>query len=205
MNVGNSVRKSIEDWGGGDLDSAMLHACNAIDGTAKKLYPKEGSNARFTRLLREHYPILGPMGAPGLNLIETRFPVNVERPKAPGGKPDIADIIYGIHRCSHGHGQALPEGFELFRDANGPPRLTRIEITKGTVRLSDRIIFGLLAVAVMSPANQDQHVPVGYYLTFGTTEKLYINEWWGRYADFDAIAATDPTPQVTLDASQWMT
>lgn len=59
MNVGNSVRKAIDDWEQGELESAMLHACNAVDGTAKKLYATLRSNARFTRLLRENYGIFG--------------------------------------------------------------------------------------------------------------------------------------------------
>ncbi len=203
MNVGNSVRKAIDDWELGELDAAMLHACNAIDGTAKKLYPCLGSNARFTRFLRESYDILGPMGAPGIDLANTRWPVKVERPKAQGGKPDFADVIYGIHRCSHGHGDELPNGFELLRDAGGPPRQTRMRVEKGKVQMSDRVIFGLLTVAVMSPINRDQRVPDGYYLTFSQT-KLPINEWWGRAADFGPIVAMDPVPKVTLDFNDWM-
>jgi len=204
MNVGNSVRKAIDDWAASELDSAMRHACNAVDGTAKKVYPKLGSNARFTQLLRDNYSILGPMGMPGINLVETRFPVQVDRPKAPGGKPDLADVIYGIHRCSHGHGEELPGGFKLIHDARGPARQTRVEIGRGAIRLSDRIIFGLIAVSVLSQANADQHVPDGYYLTFGATAELIINEWWGRAADFPAIAASDPVPLVTLDFAEWM-
>lgn len=203
MNVGNSVRKSIDDWEIGELDAAMLHACNAVDGTAKKLYPSLGSNARFTRLLRENYSIFGPMGAPGINLMETRFPVKVQRPKAQGGMPDIADIIYGIHRCTHGHGDELPDGFELLPDAKGPARLTRMFVEKGKVRLSDRVIFGLLAVAVLSPANEGQTVPDGYHLTFGTTV-LPIKDWWGRAADFDSVVSQDPVPSVKLDFTEWM-
>lgn len=205
MNVGNSVRKSIDDWQVGENDSAMLHACNAIDGTAKKVHSKIGSNARFTKLLRDNYSILGPMGMPGIDLVETRFPVSVEHPKAPGGKPDLADVIYGIHRCSHGHGDELPGGFELIQDAAGPARHTRIEVVKGAIRLSDRIIFGLIAVAVLSPMNKGQTVPDGYFLTFGASEKLIINEWWGRASDFSAVVAQDPTPLVKLDFGDWMT
>jgi hypothetical protein len=205
MNVGNSVRKAIDDWEKGDYESAMLHACNAIDGTAKKLYPELRSNAaRFTKLLRESYSILGPMGMPGINLIETRFPVTVNSPKASGGKPDLADVIYGIHRCTHGHGDELPDGFELISDAAGPARLTRFQAVRGAVRLSDRIIFGLIAVAVLSPVNIGQVVPDGYYLKFGASEKLMINEWWGRAGDFPAIVAKDPVPHVKLDFGDWV-
>ena len=203
MNVGDSVRIAIDDWQRGELESAMLHACNAVDGTANKLHPKDGSNARFTRLLRDNYAILGPMGAPGINLRETRFPVEVKRPKAEGGKPDIADVIYGIHRCTQGHGDELPEGFELLPDVAGPPGLTHISIQKGKVRLSDRVIFGLLAVAVLSPANEGQAVPDSYYLTFGKV-KLPINEWWGRAADFASLVAKKPMPEVKLDFRDWM-
>ena len=203
MNVGNSVRKAIDDWEQGELESAMLHACNAVDGTAKKLYPTHGSKARFTRLLRENYGVFGPMGTPGIDLAETRFPVKVVRPTAEGGKPDIADVIYSIHRCAHGHGGELPDGFELLTDAAGPPRYTRILVEKGRVRLSDRVIFGLLSVAVLSPANQGQSVPDGYHLTFGGKAVLPINEWWGRAADFASIAAQEPLPQVELDFGDW--
>jgi len=51
MNVGNSVRKAIDDYENGETDAAMLHACNAVDGTAAKAHPEiKGSNERFTTL-----------------------------------------------------------------------------------------------------------------------------------------------------------
>jgi hypothetical protein len=75
---------------------------------------------------------------------------------------------------------------------------------QGKVRLSDRILFGLIAVAVLSPANKDQSVPDGYFLTFGESAKLMINEWWGRACDFPAIVAQVPMPQVKLDFGDWM-
>lgn len=204
MKVGNSVRKTIDDWEQGELESAMLHACNAVDGTAKKLYGTAvGSNARFTRLLRENYDVFSPMAFPGIDLEATRWPVNVSRPKAQGGKPDMADLIYGIHRCAHGHGDELPDGFELLPDAAGPHRQTRMHVEKGKARLSDRAIFGLLAVAVLSPVNVDQTVPAGYHLTFGNV-MLLINDWWGRAVDFASIVAQEPLPQVTLDFGDWM-
>lgn len=205
MKIGDSVRKAIDDWAAREIEAAMLHACNAVDGTAKKVYSEPSNKRRFTRLLRENYAVLGPMGVPGINLVETRFPVTVTQPTAPGGKPDIADVIYGIHRCTHGHGDELPNGFALLQDAAGPARFTHLVVEKGKVRLSDRIIFGLLAVAVLSPANTTQRVPDGYYLSFGSSTKLFINEWWGRAGDFPEIAATDPVPQVKLDFGDWMT
>jgi hypothetical protein len=91
----------------------------------------------------------------------------------------VADVIYGIHRCSHGHGDELPAGFDLIQDASAEPRHTQIGISiEGAVQLSDRMIFGLLAVAILSPENADQRVPDGYHLDYSTTTRLEINEWW---------------------------
>jgi len=184
----------------------MLHACNAVDGTAKKLLPNMSNRARYTRLLRDNYAILGPMGAPGIDIEETRFPVAIiKKPTASCGAPDIADVIYTVHRCCHGHGDELPDGFSLLSDVNGPPRRTRLLVGReGEVQLSDRIIFGLLAVAVLSPANKDQacHRLDPYYLTYGATEKLMINGWWGLADLFPAVVAKDPPPaKVKLDFS----
>jgi hypothetical protein len=206
MIVSQSVRHAIDDWEQRKFESAMLHTCNAVDGTAGKLYPGSGNKKRFTRTLRENYGILGPMGAPGIDLVQTRFPVTVKGPTAPDGKPDLADVLYGIHRCGHAHGDELPDGFEFLQDAAGRKRVTRMLIERGKVRLSDRVIFGLLAVAVLSPVNRNQAIKEldGYFLTFGESAKLVINEWWGRADDFPAIAAQDPTPQVKLDFGNWI-
>jgi hypothetical protein len=89
------VRKAIDDYQDGETDAAMLHACNAIDGTAAKAHPEiAGSNSRFTTLLRENYFILEPMAVPGVNLDDTRFPVKVDRPKASGGAPAGSRLLY---------------------------------------------------------------------------------------------------------------
>jgi hypothetical protein len=203
MKVGESVRKSIDDWAQGEAESAMLHACNAVDGTAAKRFPRLGSNGRFTRLLRESYDFFGPMGVPGVNLVTTRWPVRVRNPKADGGYPDIADVVYGIHRCTHGHGDELPDGFALVADAAGPGGVTRMSVQRGTVRLSDRVIFALLAVAIVAEENVGQVVPNGYHLTFGG-EVLPINDWWGRAADLRIVVGRMNLPSVHMDFTDWM-
>jgi hypothetical protein len=204
MKVGDSVRHGIDEWQRGNFEASMLHACNAVDGTASKQFPGVTNNRRFTRLLRENYGVLGPMGIPGINIMETRFPVAVPRPTTPDGKPDLADVIYGIHRCTHGHGDELPNGFDLIPNAGSSTDYTRMELNKqGHFRMSDRIIFGLLAVAVFAPVNVGQSAP-GYWLTWGT-QTMIIDEWWGRAGDFLAlVAAGPPMPHIKMDFGEWM-
>jgi hypothetical protein len=201
MRIEKSIRKAFDEFDAGDAESAMLHVCNAVDGTAAKVYPNMGSNRRFSTFLRDNYHILGPMGCPGIDVVNQRFAVRVERPNAPGGKPDLADLIYGIHRCSHGHGQALPDGFELLDDVAGPAGNTRMVFDgPGAVQLSDRLIFGLLATVIMSPVNIDLRIPDGYFLSFGQRSVIMlVNDWWGRSTDFCAIAESEPMPLVNVD------
>ena len=201
--VANSVRKAIEDWSIGETEFAMLHACNAVDGTARKVHPHLGNNDRFTRLLRDNYAILGPMSAPGIDLVNTRWPARTARPKAPGGQPDFADLVYGVHRCSHGHGDDLPDGFELIPNAAGLALVTTIQVQPGKVQLSDRVIFGLLGVAVLDPVNADQVLPARYFLSFAGVQ-YPIQDWWGRAEDFMPILGSQPLSSVKLDFGDWM-
>ena len=193
----------------GDMESAMLHACNAVDGTAKKMYPNLGVGDRFRKLLRDNYTgILEPM-APGVNLEKTVFPISISGASGPGGHPDVADILYKIHRCSHGHGDAIPAGYELIPDTTTEPPRTTMEPGlgangEGMLRLSDRIMYGMAAVALLTPVNVGQVLQGSVHLTWTSiASDIHVrldNGWWGRAADFAAIAAMDRNRiSVTLD------
>ncbi len=152
-----------------------------------------------------NYDVFGPMGIPGQDLVTQRWPVTVRNPTTSDGKPDIADVIYGIHLCTHAHGEELPNGFELLPDAAGPDRVTRMQIENGRIRLSDRVIFGLLATAVMCHVNTVQRVPNGYFFKCTGEETLLINDWWGRKADFLELVSRYPLPPcVNMDFGVWM-
>jgi hypothetical protein len=210
VDVGNSMRRAIAEYESGELEAAMLHTCCAVDGTAGKVHPTIRSNAaRFTTLLRQNYiSVVEPM-VPGINLAETVFPVQIRNPSGPGRRPDFADIIYVIHRCNHGHGTPLPVGYELIADTRTKPDRTTMTVKKNlagkwVVQLSDRAIFGMLAIALLVPENADQRIPDGYHLTYTSTtgdiRARLDNEWWGRAADFAAITAMDRKRiRLTLD------
>jgi hypothetical protein len=194
MKVGKSVQKTIDEFEDRDLESCMLHACNAIDGTARKISSANaGSKARYVSFLRDHYWLLEPMVTPGVNLVETRF-TNVPLSKQP--EPDFAEIVYAVFRCSHGHGAELPTGYELLPSVG--TRISRLVLADGVLQLPDRLPFGLIAAAVLNPANHDQAVPDDYFLTLGD-EKFIINEWWGRADDFRPIAKRYNKVRVKLD------
>lgn len=185
----------------------MLHACNAVDGTSAKVFPNERGNAqRFTKFLRDSYPILFPMSAPGVDP-DTRWPApTVKSTLRDGRGPDLADIIYYCHRCTHAHGDELLPAFELIPDARGPAGITTMWIGRNIVQLSDRIIFGLIAAVVFSPVNLDQRIDGGHFLTFGKAAmRLPIDDWWGQGERFlTDVVPSEPMPLLRFDWREWM-
>ncbi|WP_036526055.1 hypothetical protein [Nocardia sp. NRRL WC-3656] len=203
MKVGESVWHSLEHWGKGEWDAAMLHACNAIDGTAKKRYPDIGVGARFKTLIREDLEILRIFGGSPFDLETTRFPVPVES-HLPDKRPDIADVIYGIHRCCHGHGDDLPKGFELMvpgGDARNPAYTTST-YEKGTAALPASTVIGLLVTAVVAPENKDQSISLDPYFTL-QGRIFVVADWWGWRDHMREIVSTVQQPMIRPDWGDW--
>ncbi|WP_433714335.1 hypothetical protein ACQP2U_09620 [Nocardia sp. CA-084685] len=202
MNVGKSIRYALECLDRHEDEPAMMHACAAVHATAKKWATRKTTDRMaFTSFLRDNYDILGPMGARGLNVQGTRFPLAITSSLGEGEQPDLADIILTIHRNAHAHGDEVKVGFEL-TGRQGLVSTIHIDIENKSIRLPWNLIPGLCAVAVVSDLNTDQYVPDGCHLTYGyPIMRFEINEWWGRKHDFLAQIATQPYPVVKLDFS----
>ena len=197
MDVGDAVRRSLDHWQRREWDAAMVHACNAVDGTAKKRYPQLGVATRFKRTIRDSLDIFRAMAAPGIDFDQSRFPITVKS-DLPDGRPDVADVLYGIHRWSHGHDDELPDGFELTPHG---PRPAGVHIWKtGRIQLPASAVIGLLAVAVFSPENKGEIMPDGYQLSW-YQHVFHICMWWGWQDHFREIISTAQIPQTTLDFS----
>ena len=55
MKIADHIKYSLSACGSRELDKAMLFACLAIDGTAKKMYPQiDRVGARFKKFIVEH-------------------------------------------------------------------------------------------------------------------------------------------------------
>jgi hypothetical protein len=176
----------------------MLHACNAVDKTAKKRYPEPGIATRFRRIIRESLDIFGLMAAPALDFEHSRFPVTVKS-DLPDGRPDIADVLYGVHRSSRGHEEDLPDGFELTPHG---PRPAEVHIWRnGRIQLPAATAIGLLAIAVFAPENKGEKIPDGYQLSW-FQYVFIICLWWGWQDHFREIISTAGIQQQALDFSE---
>jgi hypothetical protein len=199
VDVGDSVRRSLDHWERREWDEAMLHACNAVDKTAKKRYPEPGVATRFRRIIRESLDIFGLMAAPALDFEHSRFPLTVQS-DLPDGRPDIADVLYGVHRSSRGHEEDLPNGFEVTPHG---PRAAEVHIWRnGRIQLPAATAIGLLAIAVFAPENKGEKIPDGYQLSW-FQYVFIICLWWGWQDHFREIISTANIPQQTLDFSEF--
>ena len=154
MKISDSIRKAIDDWEKQDYESSMMHTCNAIDGTAQKVYPGiTSNNLRFTTYIRQYNDLISAMAFPDIDLGRTRWPVKTKSPKAPGGGVDFADMIYGIHRCNHDHGTELPIGNEIQPNLIKPDQPLSYGIKNGSIQLSDHVIWALLIIVILDPVN----------------------------------------------------
>lgn len=189
MKIQKSIKKAIDELNADDFETAMLHVCNAIDGTAQKKNGAISSKSSFEDFIRSYYDYIGAMtGTYSLDYENIDWPVTVQKPRGAGGKTDLADIIYSIHRCKHGHGTALPDGFEFVADIKNDSQTTSFHFRPGAVGLSDRFIWALIAIVVLEPENRglaDGELD-GYYIDLGNNRYL-INDWWGRLNDIPQL------------------
>jgi hypothetical protein len=110
MKIADHIKASLDACDSRELDKAMLFACLAVDGTAKKMYPEiQKVGQRFRNFVVDHLDIIELMFG-GLNLQETVFPFK-------GNKGNIGikfeDIVYEKFRCSLAHGDELPDGYDI--------------------------------------------------------------------------------------------
>lgn len=171
----------------------VLHACTAIDGTARKLYGSiDGNKKNYLKCLRSYYWLLEPMLG-SINLIETKFSWGKLIKK---DKPDLAEIIYEAFRCNHAHGSEHPIEISFIKCTDSDE--TVFLFGEGEMFFPDRLIFALLSIAVLSEVNKTQEIPDNYYISLGS-ESFIINEWWGRENEFKAITQRYNKVRLTLN------
>lgn len=197
------IEKALDEWQAGDHESAMLFAVVAVDGTARRKFPGIGSKRRFTDLIRDNALVFERFGSPGLDVAAPRFEDGGGgiRPTA-ADHPDIADILYSIHRCSYAHGDDVPAGFVLIDEPACRIGLDRPGLS---IELPKMAIIGLLAVCVLEPANADLRVRDGYELSWtppGDNNpeplRMPLNQWFGRRAEFLDYQAQFGRNRVTI-------
>lgn len=193
MRVDQHLLAAIRAFECGRADEALMNACIAVDATARDSYPSiHKVGKRYRRLIRDFYWLLEPMLG-GINLVETRFE-NAPLPK--NASPDLADIVYEVFRCSHAHGSEVPAAFSLLPVQPGGNATWKFGPDEW--HMPDCVVWALIAVVVLARVHSGWPTLAGAHFSLNG-ERFLIHEWWGREADFRAIAAKHNTVRVRLE------
>lgn len=205
MKLEKHILYAFDDYFAQKQDSALMHACMAIDATAKKFYSHTKSSKRdYKNLIRNYYWIIEPMIGAGLNLEETKWG-NLEIDDGYGKiieKPDFADVIYHVFRCNDAHAQPIPKNYGLLPTSDGH---SKWHIADNVLYMPDRVIWALISVSVFSKANADVKTDGDYYLSWGSEslgmklEKFVLRDWWGREDDLRLFFAKQNIIRVKLE------
>lgn len=183
-----------------EMELAMMLACAAVDGTARRRYPKTRNKSRFVQTVRDFYWLIEPLALRGINLDETLW-TNLSMKSATGAAPDFAEVLYSIHRCSHMHGDEVPFGHVFTETTEVTTGLFAWswKIAKDVMALPERLPFALVACAVLAPENALEQTGDGYYFYSLDSDTYVINEWWGRAEDFRPVANGSNQVRVKLN------
>lgn len=194
MTVGDEVRSALDHWSRGEWRPALWHATAALNKTADKRYPALDEGAAFRQTLRDEVDIFGAMAAGDIDLVNSRFPLPVPSDQ-PDGRPDIADVMYAVHRYLHVDESVMPAGCQVVPPAEG---MSMFAIANGRLWLRATAAIGLVAVSVFAPENEGQPIPESYFLSWQNYDFMVSDSWAQREA-FRQVMANSPVPQYTLD------
>ena len=177
MKISDHIKHSLDACDRRDLNQAMLFACLAIDGTAKKTYPGIAQvGARFRKLITDNIEIIELMFG-GIDLENTKFPV-----KSTKGVVGLkfADIIYEKYRCSLAHGDELPPGYQLeLRIAEGIQSFS-VDIAGESMTFPESAVFALGLACVLAPANAGQKIGDNRYHYTDGVNAFVVDRWRGK-------------------------
>lgn len=198
MKIADHIKYSLDACDSRELDKAMLFACLAVDGTAKKMYPKsEKVGKRFRKFIVDHLDIIELMFG-GLNLRETVFPFKDDKGNI-GVK--FEDIIYEKFRCSLAHGNELPDGYGItVKVANGIQQFM-IDIRGQSMTLPESAVYALGLPCVLAPVNADQKIGSNLYHYRDPVNHYVVDRWWGKIECARTIMDFEKQVKVKMDFS----
>lgn len=176
MKIADHIKASLDACDSKELDKAMLFACLAVDGTAKKMYPHLRVWARFKKFIVDHLDIVELMYG-GIDLKETVFPFRNAKGKV-GVK--FEDIVYEKFRCSLAHGDELPDGYGITVKVAECIQQFMIDIKGQSMTLPESAIYALGLPCVLAPQNADQKIGSNAYHYRDTLNHYLVDRWWGQ-------------------------
>jgi hypothetical protein len=163
MSVADRVSESINKYNSNELENALIQICIALDGTAKKEYPRiKKVGERFKAFIRDNMDIITFFTFNTNVFINCKF-----------GEYTIDQFVYKILRCGLLHEGELSAMFK-FTEPGEPVR-----IGKKQWCFPKTFIFSTLLAVIGASSNTDQRV-ADHLEVIVMGNRFRINELWGQ-------------------------
>jgi len=163
MSIADRVVECMHKYETNDLDNALIQVCIALDGTAKKEYPKvKKVGERFKAFIRENQDIISFFTFNGMVFIDCKF-----------GSYTLDQFIYKVLRCGLLHEGGIPTMFK-FGEPGTPATLSDAQWS-----LPKTFIFGTLLAVVGASSNLKQ-VTGDHYKVVILGNEFKLNDLWGN-------------------------
>jgi hypothetical protein len=163
MAISDRILECINKYNTNDLDNALIQVCIAIDGTAKREYPRiKKVGERFKEFIKFNQDIIT------FFTFNTNIFINCQF-----GKYTIDQFIYKVLRCGLLHEGDIPDMFE-FAEAGGPT-----EIGDRKWRLPKTFVFGTMLAVIGARSNSGLRLPEDVTVTI-MGQQFTVNQLWGR-------------------------
>lgn len=198
MKIADHIKHSLDACDSRDLDKAMLFACLAVDGTARKMYPQvEKVGERFRKFIVDHLDIIELMFG-GLNLQETVFPFKDNKGNV-GVK--FEDIVYEKFRCNLAHGNELPEGYGITVKVADGIQQFMVDIKNQSMTFPESAIYALGLPCVLALSNADQKIGSNLYHYRDPINHYVVDRWWGKVECARSIMDFENQVKIKMDFS----
>jgi hypothetical protein len=199
MKISDHIKYSLDACDSRELDKAMLFACLAVDGIAKKMYPEIPQvGTRFRKFITEHIDVIEIMFG-GIDLENTVFPLKNSK-----GKDGVKfeDIVYEKVRCSLAHGDELPEDCGITVKVEEGIQQFFISIKPQMMMLPESAIYALGLSCMLASVNADQKIGSNLYYYRDSINTFVIDRWWGKIECARQVMDFDNQVKVKMEFSQ---
>lgn len=163
MSIADRVVECMHKYKTNDLDNALIQVCIALDGTAKREYPKvKKVGERFKAFVNTNQDIISFFTFNGNVCVDCRF-----------GEYTLEHFIYKVLRCGLLHEGEVPAMLKFAQPG------TAITLSNKQWTLPKTFIFGLLLAVIGAPSNSKQ-VAGDHFNVLIMSKEFKLNELWGR-------------------------
>jgi hypothetical protein len=179
MDIGDHVRLAVKSAYDGELEAALLHALQAVDGTGKRIRPGATTRSRIVDTIEDYLWVIEPMAGLGFNL-EAPLPLI----ELASRESRFSEVIYELFRTRLAHGDPFPEGVGIEFSFSSTHRVLALGVGN-KITIPDTVLWALVSAVVFARVNAGQRIGMKasfWYATLsGVNDRSFeIDEWWGR-------------------------